>query len=170
MDLKTFDWGREMLSSPSGTLIKYEWEGQNKLLKIFKNEEYGFISGVTVYESDINEDVLAMVKMLVLLCIIGAAVSVLVVVFFMSRRLKPLTNAAGMAERMANGNMSFSVEKKRKDETGQLLSAMEDMAEKLGVVVGTVRFSSDNVVSGSQQLSATAQQLSQGTTEQAAVW
>src|SRR5574341_1046972 len=54
------------------------------------------------------------------------------------------------------------------DETGQLLTAMKNMVEKLRSVVADVKTAADNVASGSQQLSSGSEQMSQGTTEQAA--
>ncbi|MEK6759516.1 MAG: methyl-accepting chemotaxis protein [Deltaproteobacteria bacterium] len=82
---------------------------------------------------------------------------------------KPLafitTNIAG---RIAAGDLTVDIEVKGKDETGQLLSAMKNMVDKLKLVVTEVRSVSDNVASGSQELSGGAQQISQGATEQAA--
>jgi methyl-accepting chemotaxis protein len=81
---------------------------------------------------------------------------------------RPLSEGVAAANKLAAGNLTLQLDVKQKDETGQLLSAMQTMLEKLRAVVADVKTASDNVASGSQQLSAGAQQMSQGTTEQAA--
>jgi methyl-accepting chemotaxis protein len=80
----------------------------------------------------------------------------------------PLGEAVAASNKLSNGDLMISLDVKSTDETGQLLSAMKTMAEKLRTVVADVKTASSNVASGSDQLSAGAQQMSQGTTEQAA--
>jgi methyl-accepting chemotaxis protein len=80
----------------------------------------------------------------------------------------PLGEAVAASNKLSNGDLMIAIDVKSTDETGQLLSAMKAMAEKLRSVVADVKTASSNVASGSDQLSAGAQQMSQGTTEQAA--
>jgi len=80
----------------------------------------------------------------------------------------PITEAVGVANSLANGDLTIAVEARSTDETGQMMTAIANMVDKLKHVVGDVVGAADNVASGSQELSATAQQLSQGATEQAA--
>ncbi|MBI5894163.1 MAG: MCP four helix bundle domain-containing protein [Deltaproteobacteria bacterium] len=80
----------------------------------------------------------------------------------------PLNEGVKVMNSLSGGDLTVDIEVNGKDETGQLLSAMKNMVEKLKEVVTDVRTVADNVASGSQELSASAQQLSQGTTEQAA--
>ncbi len=93
----------------------------------------------------------------------------IVVAFFLTRSItKPLYEAVEVSNRLAAGDLTVHVEAKSKDETGQLLAAMQNMIGKLKDVVAGVTMAADNVASGSQQMSSTAQQMSQGATEQAA--
>ncbi|MBF0519099.1 MAG: MCP four helix bundle domain-containing protein [Nitrospirae bacterium] len=71
-----------------------------------------------------------------------------------------------IAESIAAGDLTIRLESGKK-ETGIFL-AMKNMLEKLTSIVGEVNVSSDNVSSGSMELSSTAQVISQGATEQAA--
>jgi methyl-accepting chemotaxis protein len=91
----------------------------------------------------------------------------LVVIFTAQLVTKPLIKAVQVADAMAEGNMVVNVGKVARDETGQLLTAMENMSANIRDMVGRVNESAENVASGSQQMSSTAQQLSQGATEQA---
>ncbi|KAB0669402.1 HAMP domain-containing protein [Oryzomonas sagensis] len=105
-----------------------------------------------------------------ILVIGGAAIlfAVFVALFLTRGIVRPLTEAVGVANALAAGDLTVAVEVRSKDETGQLMEAIRNMVEKLKHVVGDVIAAADNVASGSQELSATAQQLSQGATEQAA--
>jgi methyl-accepting chemotaxis protein len=99
----------------------------------------------------------------------GALLIAIFTAFFLTRGIvRPLTEAVGIANRLAAGDLTVEVEVKSKDETGQLLEAIKNMVDKLKQVVGDVMSAADNVSSGSQELSSTAQQMSQGATEQAA--
>lgn len=93
----------------------------------------------------------------------------LVLGFLLSRMItSPLEVAVSTAKTMADGDLSKDVDVTGRDETGQMLSAMNDMIGKLRDVVYGVNSAVENVASGSGELSATAETLSQGTTEQAA--
>jgi len=94
--------------------------------------------------------------------------AVFVAVFLTRGIVRPLSEAVGVANALAGGDLTVAVEVKSKDETGQLTEAIRNMVDKLKQVVGDVIAAAENVASGSQELSATAQQLSQGATEQAA--
>ncbi len=89
--------------------------------------------------------------------------------FWVTRSItRPLAEAVGVAGKMAEGDMTVRIEASSKDETGQLLSAMKAMVERLSGVISEVRASTDALSSASEQVSASAQQLSQGSSEQAA--
>jgi methyl-accepting chemotaxis protein len=102
------------------------------------------------------------------LALIAIALSV-ILTFVISRGItKPLAEAVMVSNRLSEGYLNVNVEVKSTDETGQLLTAMKNMVERLRMIVADVKTASDNVASGSQQLSAGSEQMSQGTTEQAA--
>ena len=80
----------------------------------------------------------------------------------------PLAKAVGVAQRVAAGDLSVRVETHSRDETGQLLGALADMVQHLTRVIGSVRSSSEQLLSASSQVSSTSQSLSQASSEQAA--
>ncbi|MDA8428756.1 MAG: MCP four helix bundle domain-containing protein [Geobacteraceae bacterium] len=88
--------------------------------------------------------------------------------FISGKISNPLREAVTVANSLAGGDLTVTIESRSKDETGQMMAALSHMVEKLKKVVGDVMSATDNVASGSQELSATAQQMSQGATEQAA--
>jgi methyl-accepting chemotaxis protein len=80
---------------------------------------------------------------------------------------KGLSRAVAVAEAIADGDLTQTIELKGNDEITDLLRAFGAMSEKLRDVVGQVTSAAENMSSGSQELSASAEQLSQGSTEQA---
>jgi len=100
---------------------------------------------------------------------IGGALLAIGLGLFITRTItRPINEAVSVANALAKGDLTISVESNSKDETGLMMLAISQMVEKLKQVVGDVMSAADNVASGSQELSSTAQQMSQGATEQAA--
>jgi methyl-accepting chemotaxis protein len=95
---------------------------------------------------------------------IGAAMA-----FWVTRSItKPLAEAVDVANNLSEGNLNIQISVDSKDETGQLLLAMQKMVTKLTEIIRAVRSGADNLASASEEISATAQSLSQASSEQAA--
>ena len=77
-----------------------------------------------------------------------------------------LRDTAGLADRIADGDLT--VRPKPLSDKDTLGIALERMVDRLRGIVADAIAASDNVSSGSQELSATSEQMSQGATEQAA--
>lgn len=166
-NMANYDWGRKVLASPSNTIIRYEWEGKQKLLMFVKNEKYRFISSSTIFVSDINEEAKAMAKILLIVGILSVLGAGILIIFFLNNRLNPLNDALNAANKLSRGELDIQIESKRMDEVGQLLTAMKKMVEQLTHVVTNVKTASDIVASGSDELSSSSEEISQGATEQA---
>ena len=81
---------------------------------------------------------------------------------------KPLFKAIEVANRLAEGDLNVKIEVTSRNESGQLLSAMQKMVGKLSEVVASVRSGADLLNQASEEVSLTAQSLSQASSEQAA--
>jgi methyl-accepting chemotaxis protein len=79
----------------------------------------------------------------------------------------PLSDAVGLANQIAQGDLTGSVQVLRHDETGELLSALQEMTVNLNTIVGSVRVGSQNIATASSQISAGNNDLSNRTEEQA---
>jgi len=75
--------------------------------------------------------------------------------------------AVNIVRQISEGDLSVRVQL-RSGDTSSLLSAMQNMVEKLSQIITDVRSASDNLSSASEEVSATAQSMSQATSEQAA--
>jgi methyl-accepting chemotaxis protein len=81
---------------------------------------------------------------------------------------RPLDTLIIAANQVANGDFRWRAGVTRGDETGLLQQAMQRMAETLSKTIGQVRLSANQLADAAVQVSATAQSVSQGTSEQAA--
>ena len=79
----------------------------------------------------------------------------------------PLDQALGVAQRVADGDLTVNVQSDRGDELGVLLRAMGTMTRNLTGIVATVRGVSDSIATGSDQIATGNADLSQRTEEQA---
>ena len=81
---------------------------------------------------------------------------------------RPVNEAVGAANRLAEGDLTVRIESDTKDEVGQLMVALQNMIAKLSGTISEVRTAADNLSNAAGQVSATAQSLSQSSSEQAA--
>lgn len=89
---------------------------------------------------------------------------------FMARKYieRPLSQGVDVANKLAQGDLNVTIESNSEDEIGHLQKAIKNMAESFTDIVHEVQSAVSNVAAGSEELSATSEQMTQGTTEQAA--
>lgn len=80
---------------------------------------------------------------------------------------RPLAKAIDVANKMAEGDLTMTVDVDGKDEISDLMRSIAAMIERLRQVVTDIQMIAGSVRSGSQQTSASSQQMSQGANEQA---
>lgn len=106
----------------------------------------------------------AVITALIIAMIVGLGLA-----FLIARMIsRPLIAAARAAEQLAEGDLTAKITVSSRDETGMLMTAMQNMIGKLSAIIAEVRSSADSLASASEEVSATAQSLSQATSEQAA--
>ncbi len=112
---------------------------------------------------------------IVILLFITVSIGALISLFVARSIFESLKNAADVTKRIASGDLTVTMDAENNDEIGQLMKSMKNMAEKLREMITQVRQVTDQVDSGmrmirigTEELSATAADLSQGASEQAA--
>ncbi|RZT75873.1 methyl-accepting chemotaxis protein [Azospira sp. APE16] len=115
-----------------------------------------------------DELVVATRNQIITVGIIAGLLAIVLGVFITRSITTPLNQAVGVANKLSEGDLTVRIDASSKDETGQLLAAMQAMVAKLAQIIGEVRGAADNLSSASEQVSATAQSLSQSSSEQAA--
>ncbi|BFI95296.1 MAG: methyl-accepting chemotaxis protein [Rhodanobacter sp.] len=80
----------------------------------------------------------------------------------------PIQRAVKVAEAVADGDLRMRIEAASRDETGQLLAALDRMNRQLLQVVGTIRKGSNEISSSTHQIASGNHDLSSRTSQQAA--
>ncbi|MFH0976641.1 MAG: HAMP domain-containing protein, partial [Spirochaetota bacterium] len=132
LNINDYDWGKKMLSSPSGTVVRYEWEGKGKIQTFVKNDKYRFFSAATIYVSDMNDDARTMAIIMILVGLAGIGICAAAIYLFISHRLKPLNECKAVLSDIAKGNfLSRYKGKNTGDEIGDIAREMNNTAEIL---------------------------------------
>ncbi|PIW09669.1 MAG: methyl-accepting chemotaxis protein [Comamonadaceae bacterium CG17_big_fil_post_rev_8_21_14_2_50_60_13] len=105
-----------------------------------------------------------------LLIVAGTAIAIgcFLAWYLTSGITRPLNEALVGLNRLSEGDLTVRIDATTKDETGQMLQAMQNMIGKLSQVVTDVNGGAQALASASEEVSATAQSLSQAASEQAA--
>ncbi|KRB67902.1 methyl-accepting chemotaxis protein [Noviherbaspirillum sp. Root189] len=133
----------------------------DKLLKMEQAAEKRVI-----IDSEASDEILMaiLLSLTVMAVALGAAIS-----WRITRSITgPLNNAVALAETVASGNLTSSVDDNHVDEIGQLFSALGKMNASLNSIIANVRSTTEIIGSASQQLAADNIDLSARTESQAA--
>jgi methyl-accepting chemotaxis protein len=106
----------------------------------------------------------------VVMMALAAAAIVFAAVFawLLSRSItRPLQRAVGIARTVARGDLSQKVEVNSRDETGQLMLALQEMTASLVGIVNDVRRGTDSIAVSSREIAAGNLDLSSRTEQQA---
>ena len=101
--------------------------------------------------------------------VVLAAIVVLgvVIALLLTRSItRPIQEAVALARRVADGDLSTSVNSQRGDELGQLLAALGAMVSNLRELVRHINDSSSNIASSAEELSTVTRETSDSVTRQ----
>ncbi|MDX5627349.1 MULTISPECIES: methyl-accepting chemotaxis protein [unclassified Brenneria] len=100
--------------------------------------------------------------------IIASIIAGLVIALSITRSVtRPIQDALVVAENVAKGDLTSEIKTDRKDETGMLLAALQNMNTSLRQIVTQVRDGAETISSAASQIAAGNQDLSARTEEQA---
>jgi methyl-accepting chemotaxis protein-1 (serine sensor receptor) len=99
--------------------------------------------------------------------VIALAVGAVLAVVIARSITTPVSQAVGVARRVADGDLSESHIERRGDELGDLLTALGEMRSELRGIVSRVRQGADGVATGSREIATGNQDLSARTENQA---
>ena len=116
-----------------------------------------------------SEDTYASARAVIIsLLAAAAAVSAIAAVALSMSIGRNLSKASGLAQAVAAGDLTWTIDNPPRDEIGTLIGHVNAMVVALRGVVADALSASSSVSAGAQELSASATELSQGATEQAA--
>ena len=100
---------------------------------------------------------------------LGALLLGIVLALLITRSItRPVGEALAVTQRLAEGDLTVTIDDISKDEIGQMLGAQQGLIAKLNQIIGEVKGAADALSNAAGQVSATAQSLSQSSSEQAA--
>ncbi len=115
-----------------------------------------------------SQETFSSARMSIIALLAAAVATGALLAWYISRSItRPLGRALAVAETVADGNLTSSVDSSDADESGQLLRALGRMNKSLVGIVTNVRNSSDSIATGSSQIAVGNADLSQRTEEQA---
>ncbi|MBL3558922.1 MULTISPECIES: methyl-accepting chemotaxis protein [Marinobacter] len=151
--------GRQWIAETAPILDRYVDSIQHYL-----NYQDGMVEEAGVATAGLVEAAITIIAIASLIAVVVGLVCAWLITIGITR---PLNVAVGAARQLADGDMTVRIDANSRDETGQLLGAMNDMVKKLSQVISEVRSGADNLASASEEVNATSQSLSQASSEQA---
>lgn len=106
-------------------------------------------------------------NLIIIISILAAGLMIALSLYVASRITKPINLAVVEADKISRGDLTGQIEVTSRDETGQLLTALNEMKAKLLGIVSAVRESTDEVTLAASEISKGNLDLSQRTEEQA---
>lgn len=102
-------------------------------------------------------------QLIVLVLFLAASVVAIVISLIVVRSITvPLSEAVEIANRLAAGDLTKSVTVKGSDEISSLMTAVDNMVKSLRELISKIKYATENLASGSEQLSASAEEISRG--------
>lgn len=168
VDFMKFDVGNMMKNSASGSLIRYMRQGKHEILMFIKNKKYGFYSAATISLSDIDSDVINAEIILFILMAVCMVVIALVITFFISRKLKPLSENEKLIESLATGDLTKSAVVTSNDEIGRISQRLKTFIDELRSTIGNIQNISNEVATSAEEMSGTSVSFADNAQSQAA--
>lgn len=149
-----------LMEQAAPAVLKWQNALDENSLQQQENTKNDYVLAQEAYESAFR----------LMLTLAGLAIAIgALLAWFLTRSItRPIIQAVSVANRLAEGDLTVRIEAVSKDETGQMLQAMQNMITKLSQVVADVNAGAQALSSASEEVSATAQSLSQAASEQAA--
>lgn len=159
---------KEIVNDPDGEgKIRYVWEGDDKYQYYEYVEPIKSYVTTTLYEKKLMGMISKTRRAIILAVVVGIGLFILINTYITRSITNGLRKGVDFAQRVANGDLTTTIDMDQKDEVGELALALNKMVRNLRGVVQDVQSGSDGIASASQQVSSSSQQLSQGSSEQA---
>ena len=122
-----------------------------------------FLENGEITNNITSSSTLYLVIVIILIVIFGTMFTVMI-----SRSIRyPIIESVNFAKEMSKGNLTLSFESDRKDEVGELMSALGIMAQNTNNMMHRIKESAKQISHASEELNSKAQHLANGATEQA---
>lgn len=168
LDLSKMDFGQQLLKSADKTVVRYEWQGKDKIITGVRNKDYNYIVLSTMFLSDIRDSARSMAAVMVLFGLLMIGGAVFFIYYIIALRLNPLERLKEIAGALAGGNVTMRYEGKMfNDEVGDMAKAINNTMDNLERLVAEVKVAVSNLTQAVNEIANGNENLSQRTSEQA---
>lgn len=122
---------------------------------------------VKLANEDYKKEANKLQTLVIAFCVIASLLSILIAWAISSNILVNIRNVLAYSKKVANGDLSTSIEANSTDEIGELIQAISYMVEQIRSIIKDVVTSIELFSNASKELSETSQRVSQGASEQA---
>ncbi len=161
---------QQAIAGNSSTQTLLDYRGAS-VLSAFTPVDIHNIRWALMAEMDVAEVQTPVKKLerVILGLLMGLIIIILFLGWWLSNSLsRPMHQAVDVAQHLGDGYLDIQIHANGKDETAQMLNALQHMLEKLIEIIQQTRNSINILASTSEEISASAQSLSQAASEQAA--
>ncbi|MCP5455140.1 MAG: methyl-accepting chemotaxis protein [Thermotogae bacterium] len=145
-------------------VITYIFKGDRKILG-YKTLSTGWKILIGATESEIYKNINSTTVFISSIAIITGILSVLLILFVISRIVKPIKLINTKINAFGKGDLTVDFTVKTKDEIGHIASALQDMSKNLRDTIGSIYMSSTEIANSSNDLSAVAQETTANSEE-----
>jgi len=117
---------------------------------------------------DVNRMILVSTMLVVLVGLLAVAIGIGFGAWIYRSISRPLSRLIALIENIASGNLTQCLTESTDDEIGRVEASMARMVTNLRDIVGKIRFATESLASSSEELSATARSLDEGSRTQSA--
>jgi methyl-accepting chemotaxis protein-2 (aspartate sensor receptor) len=164
---------KEIIEKKQG-LIRYPWlnpgetSPREKVVAYTAFPDWNWVIAGGAYAEEITMDAVRLRNRYVLFGFVAlAAFAVALMLLVRNYVTRPLVEAEGAAERIAEGDLTVTLHTNSKDEIGKLCGAMNGISGKLSGVVGQVRAGAEHIATATSEIATGNQDLCQRTEQQA---
>ena len=151
----------------AATLIDRETDVANELMKGLTDDVEINLDGAK-QSADDSESTFREIRAIAFALLgVGTVVGIGVSIYLLRAVTRPLQQAVGIANEIADGNLENHVEATSNDEFGQLIDALRQMDQKLSDTVRGIKTSAESVKAASQEIASGNTDLSARTEQQA---
>ena len=136
----------------------------DRAAQVMRQVDDAYAAQRAAMQSRLRTNTLLIVASAALALLVGALASLLITWVI----VRPLRQVIGMARRIAEGDLSASIEVRRKDEVGQLMGAVGSMADSLRGIVSRLSDGVGQITASAQALSSVTERTQHGVNSQKA--
>ncbi|MFC0301992.1 methyl-accepting chemotaxis protein [Virgibacillus soli] len=156
-DLSNEQYYKEMIKAGNQGIVKYQLEGEDKVLGFAKNTTTNWLITGTVYVQDFQKQARSIIAPISIGVGIIMVLAILISVFTTRKIILSLKIVMERMKQIASGNLSHKpFHTQSQDEIGQLIQATNDMSITMRELINEVNNVTDSVLTHSEELTQSA--------------